>query len=203
MVKAVLFDVDGVVFKPRDKYFSERLREKGKDVPESKVLPFFKNEYKKIVVGKAKLKEGVKKYLSDWNWEGTAEELLNYWFTYEDKIDQDVIGLARELRDEGVKCYLASDHSRYRTDDFMNRVGLTRYFDGVFSSGYLGYTKEDVEFFETVLKKLGLSNDQVVFVDDDPENIKVAEKVGINSKLFENKDDSVEELREWITQRMD
>ena len=195
MFKAVLFDVDGVVFKPRDKYFSQRLREEGKDLSEDKVSQFFKNEYKKIVVGKASLKQELKKYLKDWNWDGTVEELLNYWFTYEDKINQDMIKFAKGLRESGIKCYLASDHSRYRTEDFMNRVGLSKYFDGVFSSGYLGYTKEEEGFFEVVLEKLGLQEEQVMFVDDDPENVAVASKVGIRAIHFENKQDSLEQLK--------
>lgn len=195
MIKAILFDVDGVVFKPRDKYFSQRLREDGSSVPEEKINSFFKNEYKKIVIGKADLREEVEKYLDDWNWNGSVEELLNYWFSYENKIDQEVVDLVQELREKGVKCYLASDHSKYRTDDFMNNVGLKKYFDGVFSSGYLGYTKEEKEFFAAVIKDLGLPKNEILFVDDDPENVRVAESVGINAVHFDNKKNLINSLR--------
>lgn len=198
MIKAVLFDVDGVVFRPRDKYFSQRLREEGKDIPEEKVLPFFKKEYKKVVVGKADLKEEVKKYLDDWKWKGTADELLDYWFYYENKINEEVIELAQNLKKEGIKCYLASDHSRYRTDDFWNNVGLKKYFDGVFSSGHLGCTKEDENFFEKVRENLQLEKEEILFVDDDPENVKVAERVGLRAVCFENNADSVEELKSIV-----
>lgn len=36
MIKALLIDSDGIVLKPRDKYFSDRLREDGYDLPKDK-----------------------------------------------------------------------------------------------------------------------------------------------------------------------
>ena len=60
-IKAILFDLDGVILKPRDKYFSEKYAEE-QNVPIENIIPFFKNEYKKIMLGQADLKEVLSKY---------------------------------------------------------------------------------------------------------------------------------------------
>ena len=185
MYKAILFDADGVVLKPRDKYFTDRLRESGVDLSKESEGQFFKNEYKKIVVGKADLKEEVSKYLAAWGWAGSVDELLNFWFSHEDKFDEEVLDFVDELRTRDIKCYLASDHSRYRADDLMRKAEVKDRFDGHFFSGYVGFTKEEPEFFEYVLNELKLNKDEVLFVDDDPENVEVAQKFGIESVVFE------------------
>jgi len=194
MYKAILFDVDGVVLKPRDKYFTDRLREEGVDLSKESEKVFFGNEYKKIVVGKADLREEVSKYLSEWGWEGSVDELLHFWFSYEDKFDYEVLDLVNELREKGVNCYLASDHSKYRADDLMSKKEIKDRFDGGFFSGYVGCTKEELDFFEYVLNDLGLEKDDVLFVDDDPENVKVAEEFGIKAIYFEG----VEQLKRYL-----
>jgi putative hydrolase of the HAD superfamily len=194
MIKAILFDADGVVLKPRDKYFTDRLRAQGIDLSKESEGQFFKNEYKKVVVGKADLKEEVSKYLAAWGWAGSVDELLHFWFSYEDKFDEEVLDFVDELRPKGVKCYLASDHSRYRADDFMRKGEIKDRFDGYFFSGYVGFTKEEPEFFEHVLNELKLNKDEVLFVDDDPENVEVAKNFGIRGVSYEG----VESLRDII-----
>lgn len=174
MIKAILFDVDGVVLFPRDKYFSQRLKEEGYEIDEDIINQFFKKQYKQIVIGKADLKEEVSKEFHNWGWRRTVEELLDFWFSYENKPNQKVIDFAQELRQKGIKCYLVSDHSKYREQDLLHNVGLAQYFDGAFFSASLGYTKEEKEYYEQVLNSLNLTPEEVVFIDDDSKNVEIA-----------------------------
>ena len=80
MLKAILLDADGIVIQGRQKYFSEILSEK-QGVELEVVLDFFKKDYKKCVLGQADLKQEVAKYLDKWKWQGTADELLSFWFS--------------------------------------------------------------------------------------------------------------------------
>lgn len=61
-IKAVLFDIDGVILEKNP--FSKRLSQKF-NVPMEKISPFFQQEFKLCSVGRADLKEEVKKYLAD------------------------------------------------------------------------------------------------------------------------------------------
>lgn len=184
MIKTILIDADGVLLKPRDKFFSQRLVEDKYCDDPGKIKEFFVKEYKDISLGKADLKERVAKYLESWGWGGTVEELLEYWFSYENEINQEVLQWVDARRNEGYKVYIVSDHSRYRGRDVMENVGLKKYVDGGFFSGDIGYTKEDPEFFKIILDQLNLNTDEILFIDDDPENIDIAEKIGLQTQLF-------------------
>jgi putative hydrolase of the HAD superfamily len=194
-IKAILWDADGVVLKPRDKYFSDRLREDyGLDVPQYKILPFFTNEYKQIVIGKANIKDELQKYISDWGWQDTVEELLQYWFSYENKINQDILNLVASLRQAGTKCYIASDHSKYRADDLMKNVSMNQYFDGGLFSCDLGTTKDKPEFFSKITHQLKLKPEQILFIDDEQENIDAAHQAGIRARFFRSVRSLIEDL---------
>lgn len=177
MTKAILFDVDGVVLFPRDKYFSQRLKEEGYELDEQRISQFFKNQYKQIVIGKADLKEEVSEEFRNWGWSGTVDELLDFWFSYENKLNQEVIDFAQELRQKQIKCFLSSDHSKYREQDLLHNVGLVEYFDGEFFSASLGYTKEEKEYYQQILSSLNLTPEEIVFIDDDIGNIEIASQV--------------------------
>jgi HAD superfamily hydrolase (TIGR01509 family) len=186
MIKALLVDGDGIVLKPRDKYFSDRLREDGYNFPKDSEKEFFKEVYPDIRLGKKSLKKEVSKFLSKWSWDKSVDELLEYWFSYENKLDNNVLKLLQELRKKGVKTYLASDHSKYRANDLWENVGLKRHFDGHFFSCHLGFTKEQPKFYKKVLKKLKLRPNELRFFDDEKENVDTAKNVGIDARFYKS-----------------
>lgn len=185
MIKAVLFDADGIILKKREKHFSQRLAEDyGVKVP----MSFFRKIYPKVRVGRADLKSELAKRMRGWGWQESVEELLDYWFSPENKINNQVLDLVQKLRRRGIKCYLASDNSKYRADDVMKNV-LGKFFDGGFFSCNFGHTKEEKKFFKIVLKKINLKPENVLFFDDEKENTEVAKSVGINAFFYESFED--------------
>ncbi|MFH1601970.1 MAG: hypothetical protein ABIB61_03385 [Candidatus Shapirobacteria bacterium] len=72
MKKILLIDADGIVIEPRDRYFSEKFSEEY-NVPLEKILPFFKNEYKKASLGKIDLRKALPAYLKRWGLEKKRE----------------------------------------------------------------------------------------------------------------------------------
>ena len=106
-----------------------------------------------------------------------------------------ILETAKKLREDGIKCYILSDHSRYRADDLMDNVGLSKHFDGGFFSGYVGHTKSDSEFFKHILEKLNVNSSEVLYFDDDPQNMEVAKSVGLNAFFYENFEKFMSELQ--------
>lgn len=74
--------------------------------------------------------------------------------------------------------------------------GDYRFFDCVYASHQIGHLKPDEDFFWYILEKESVSPQEVFFVDDTPENIVAAQKIGIHSVLFTNAQD----LRKTIEQ---
>ena len=57
-------------------------------------------------------------------------------------------------------------------------------FDGAFFSCYLGCVKEDREYHEAVLEKLKLNPSEILFVDDEEENVEAAQKMGLRVVFY-------------------
>ena len=185
MLKIILLDLDGIVIRPRYKYFSEKYSEEYK-IPLSELTPFFTNEYKKAARGEISIREVLPEYLKKWRWGKSPDEFLNYWFHEERTIDVNVLDIVKKLREDGVKVYLASDNEKERANYIMNDLELKDVFDGAFFSYQLGHTKSEPEFFQKILKDLKLKGRDVEYWDDDQKNVDVAKSVGIDAKFYDN-----------------
>lgn len=183
MTKALLLDVDGVVIS-RKNNFSVRLAEEYR-VPPDRILPFFENEFQQCIVGKADLKEELKKYLASWNWTGTVDELLEFWFASEAVKNEPLIEYVQELRKRGVACYLQTNNEKYRVRYLTETIGLVKLFDGVFASAELGYKKPEPKFWQAVLQKLApLTKEEIMVWDDDQENVASAKTFGFPAEFY-------------------
>jgi len=184
MVNTVIFDADGMVIaKPKilpSKKFSQDL-----NVPLEEILVFFKNEFKQCKIGKADTKEVLKKYLPLWGWKKTTDEFLSYWFECQSTINGQIVESIKELRKNGIKCYLATDNEKNRVEYFENALGFKNIFDGIFSSSKIGYEKTQKQFWQTVFEKLNNTDkDNVLYWDDDKENIEIIKNFGFKVELY-------------------
>lgn len=185
MPKVLLLDADGVVLKKRE-YFSERFaREQGILVEE--MQEFFKNEFKLCQTGKADLKEALKEKLAGWGWEKSVDEFLEYWFTNDVELDEEVLLLVQDLRARGVMCFLSTDQEKYRKA-YIQQL-LDGQLDGYFISCDVGFTKSTPEFFQQILETLNVPASEVSYLDDDQKNVDAAKSLGINAKFYSNIED--------------
>lgn len=182
MTKAILFDADGVVLK-RPGYFSEKFS-KEYGVPLEIIVPFFKNEFRVCQLGQTDLKEILPPFLEAWGWKKSVEEFLNYWFSFDVQPDEKVLGVIKDLRDSGTKCYLASDQEKYRAEYLLETAKFNQVFDGCYFSYELGVSKSDKTFFEKVLQDLGCIPSELIYFDDDQKNVDVAKALGIDARLY-------------------
>lgn len=199
--KIILFDLDGVVIRPRHKYFSEKLSEE-QNIPLDNIMPFFKGEYKKTAIGELEIKDVLPPYLEKWNWNGTVDEFLTYWFEGEKDLDRQMVKLIENLRKQGIKCYLVSDNEKNRAKYLRETVKLKDLFDGAFFSADLGVTKSDPSFFSKVLEKLEASANEFIYWDDDSKNADVAKTVGIESFVYDDYGALVRKLDELFPDEM-
>mgnify|MGYP000084107324 CR=1 FL=1 len=188
MKEILLLDADGVVF-PGGKYFSLRYSEDF-GVPIEKIIPFFKNEFRECQLGTKDLKETLEKYLVDWQWKGSVDELLQYWFEDRSVPDVDIMKIVQCVQNKGAQCYLTTDQEEYRAGYLWKTLGLSNNFDGSFFSCHLGARKKDPLFWEKVLTSLGNPDPSTVtFWDDEEENVATAKAAGIDAHFFTNFED--------------
>ncbi|HEY4500165.1 MAG TPA: HAD family hydrolase, partial [Candidatus Paceibacterota bacterium] len=135
-------------------------------------------------IGKSDLKAEIGKYLVSWNWNKPVEDLLEYWFTSESKVDDRILDHIRSLREKGVKCYLHTNNEKYRTEFLLNELDFNKVFDGAFSSSYLGYLKPQKEFWEHIAETIKISSADALVWDDDKENVESAAEYGFLARQY-------------------
>ncbi|MDO8594795.1 MAG: HAD hydrolase-like protein [bacterium] len=147
--------------------------------------PFFKGPFRKCALGEADVRDVILPFLEGWNWKGTVDGLLAYWFAIDSSIDDRLIKHVRELRAKNIRCLIATDNDRRRTEYLWNTLGLLSEFDGIFSSSHLGCVKGDQEFWQSVWPTLReKEKSSVLFWDDDPKNVEAARRFGFSAELY-------------------
>ncbi len=181
-MKLLLLDADGVVLK-QTSYFSTYY-EKEKKLPEHTLTEFFKTEFVRCQEGKADLKEVLPAYLPLWNWIGTADSFLEYWFAYDLHLNPRVMERVKELQKKGIKCCLASNQEKYRAEFIQNLLEQNSPLDHYFFSCEIGSRKDSPKFFKSILKKVHVDPDAITYLDNSEENLASARACGIQSYLY-------------------
>lgn len=181
-MKAIIFDADGMIV--HGDRFSSRLADEF-GISLEKTKSFFIEVFPACLIGKADLKQELSRYLNQWGWNKNIEELLRVWFDEShNRIDTRFTPIIEEVRSRGYKCYLATNNEKYRTENLVKERGLGKWFDGILSSAYIGAKKPESAFFDGVFDRIPEKREDVIFWDDDTENIEGAKNYGISTELF-------------------
>jgi len=150
-------------------------------------------------IGKKDLKEELKKVIKDWGWNGSVEELMDYWFRNEAEKREEVLNYIAILRSKGFKCYLATDNEKYRVAYLLDVVGLREHFDGFFPSCEIGYLKEQKEFWQAVYQNVdNYRKDEILVWDDDIKNVNRAKEFGLKAEHYKYLDDFFLKMRNYV-----
>jgi len=186
MIKAVVFDLDGMVFKNR-RYFSIEITEK-LNIPKGKVLEFFTTELKDCQKGKLDMKEVMEKtYFPIWGWTKSFEEFTQWWFNGE-TLNARVVELVGELKKQGIVCVLLTNNEKYRLNFLIDEFNLNDIFDHIILPFEVGAIKPEKEIFQAVLEKTGLKAGEVVVCDDQADRLTGAQELGFHVLVPQNEE---------------
>ncbi len=181
----LVLDLDGVVNVAER--FSKRYARDFR-VPKECIDAFFEREFPDCLLGRTDLKEKLAANIGLLRWDGSVDELIDYWFIGDTHFDQRVLEVVRTVRSKGVKCFVATNNERYRAEYFVFGCGLGVQFDGFFSSAQVGAVKPDELFFGKLFGSIreivpvGISD--VVFWDDAAENVNGARNFGFRAYRY-------------------
>lgn len=120
------------------------------------------------------------KISKDYSFNKSYDEFIKLYRKTFDKIDyyNDVANYEVSLKD---KCYIGilSDLTLFDKERLDKQVGLSNY-DYVFLSFELGMRKPDIETFKFIQSKLPFKPCDILFIDDQIDNIESASKLGWN-----------------------
>ena len=123
--------------------------------------------------------------------EELREEILKR-FTLRTKM----ITLVKKLKSSGLATAILSDQTNW-LDEINQKQPFYHHFDYIFNSFTLKKSKKDPSIFRDACYAIGFKPEEVLFVDDNIENIKRAEKEGLKAIHFKNIDAFEKELKKF------
>ncbi|MDO4538691.1 MAG: HAD-IA family hydrolase, partial [Coriobacteriales bacterium] len=105
------------------------------------------------------------------------------------------IPLVMSLKAAGYGVFYLSNYSEKAYNECGESLAFMPYMDGGLVSFRVGKTKPDPTMYLQFLAEFGLDAGDCVFVDDTPENVAAARKLGFNGVEFTSYDDLIVKLR--------
>jgi putative hydrolase of the HAD superfamily len=193
MIKAILFDFDGVL--TTDETGSQSIcnyicNKIGMDIE------IFKKEYYKynddLLYGKIN-HENI--------WEALCiglDRKIDINILYESfintPIDNRMIEIVDELKKHNYKIGMVTDNKKDRIDDIVRYYDWNRIFDAITISAEVGSGKDCNEIFMKTIDYLNVNADECVFIDNQEKNLIIPKSMGMNVIYFDHIKRNYEEL---------
>lgn len=192
IIKAVIFDVGGVLIRTADHTGRQKWESRLQLPPGGAEATVLNSD-----MGH-RAQRGEITTDSLWSWVGEhlglGSDLPQFRedFWRGDFVDQSLVGLVRNLRRRYTLAIISN--AMDSLNQMLKEYGLLDEFDLVVGSAYEGVMKPDPAIYERTLDRLEVSPRESVFIDDSPVNIAGAQALGMNAILFRPSTDLPGEL---------
>lgn len=177
MIRAVLFDLDGVI-----RHFDHDPALEGRHGLEDAALAqaaFGAPLIEEVTTGRITRAEWIRRVGEQTGAPAAAEE----WGRTPFRVDPAMTTLADELRALGVTCAILTNGTDTIAEE-AEACGLTDHFDPIFNSADIGHTKPDPRAFAHVAQVLRIPTDEIFFTDDSPAKLAGADEFGMRTHHF-------------------
>lgn len=120
-------------------------------------------------------------------WEHLGEAIRTYPYAAE---------WMESFKKHGYRVYILSNYSSYTFEKTREALKCTELADGRLFSYEVKQVKPEPEFYQTLLDRYQLVPEECVFIDDKPENIAGAIRLGIHGIQFQTLEQVQSNLRE-------
>lgn len=197
-IKAVLFDLGGVLIRTEDRRPRTMLADAyGMTYAELEKIVFggeSGDAAQQGIISAAQHWENVRAAL---NMREDEVEAVKTAFFGGDALDKQLLDYIRALRPQYTVVALSNAMSDTRAS-LLNKWKIGDAFDHFFISAEMGMMKPDPRIYQTVLHHLALAPAETVFVDDFAHNIQAAVGVGMRTVWFRNREQAIKELEEIL-----
>ncbi len=193
-VRAVVFDVGGVLLRTDDHGPRRRLAESmGLTEAQLHDAVFESPLARSATLGTVREEALWADVARRFNLDVTQMAAFQAGFWGGDVFDTDFMAWIGALRPRVSTGLLSNAWSGAR-DTFINRFACYRYVDSVVISAEEGVAKPDPEIYRICLRRMGVTAEETVFVDDFARNIEAANRLGMRGILFSSRAQAMAEI---------
>lgn len=180
MIKVIAFDLVGVLVSEKDIELSE-----GEEKLERMFGPNLNDE--------DYLKQAKKIVEKDLEVINTTKVLINKLYKVKDK---KIFKKINEIN-ENVKIIIATNHLSF-VKDFIKESFNIDYLDDIIISAEIHKIKPNLDFYQYILNKYSIESKELLFLDDNINNINGAQALGINTIKIEKDTNLIDEISKFI-----
>ncbi len=178
MVKAVIFDMDGVIVdteKYHEKAYQNTANKLGVKITQKEVMQFkgvTATEIFKYLFNKHRITESVVKYAL------IKDEVYRSYLTNLKPLSG-VIDLINKLKKDKIKLAIASSGSKLNVEFILRKLKIKNKFNVIVNGEDVKKGKPDPELFLTAAKKLGIRPKECIVIEDAVSGVNAAKKAGM------------------------
>ena len=194
-IKCVLFDIGGVLVDWHMSWITSEVSKRF-EINENMLSDVFSKHLHNLDSGNVQEKTFWDKIADDVNSHTLKENTESLWNTYfrkNAKPNQDVINLAKTIRENSYTMGIISN-----IEEITHRVvedwNVLEHFEHKFMSYQIGFSKPDSRIYEHVIERLPFDPTQMIFIDDKAPNVEAAKRSRINAIHFTGFSELVESL---------
>ncbi len=194
MIKAIVFDLGGVVFKSDGWSYETRERLAQELKIDSKTLQDFWFERKdKMITGKMSEADYLKEFLSVSQIPLPVDKFKDL-IRSQNSIDEKMVNILIQLKKKYALSALTNDVKEW-IDYRIKTFNLDAYFNFILSSSDVGLAKPNIKIYEHLIEKLDLEPESVVYIDNREENLQPAANLGMKTFHFTTTEDFIKWLK--------
>lgn len=183
MIKVIAFDLVGVLVRERDINLSEHLSKMerlfGPNISDKEYI-----DSVKCILPKMSEKSIVE----------DTKRIINMLYTPKVNIEE-MIKLKEELND--VSFVVATNHVSFVKEYFLRTFGESL-FSNIYISANINEIKPEKEFYTKLLEDLKIKPEELLFVDDNEDNVNGAKSLGIQAIHISKEDNVILKIKEYI-----
>ena len=176
MIKAVLFDFDGVICDTEPQFFEYKLKkmnEMGFPVTREFLLKRIGESFRVMFPREFKVKDP-EKYINEY-YSGVGHSITDY----KKLMFPELTDLLEYCTRKHLICAITSNSKHERLEAALKEMEIDKYFYRVYSNESLGVAKPNPLFYTKVLEDLHLSCEEAVVIEDSVHGIAAAKDDGI------------------------
>ncbi len=197
-IKAVIFDVGGVLLRTESQASRQKLADKyGITLDELSEAVFVSDISDKSTLGELEEEEVWNHVAERFGMDEQEKQAFKKAFWEDDRLDEQLLNYIRSLRGKYQIGLLSNAWNGARAS-LGGQYSFLDAFDVIIFSSEVGLAKPDTAIYHLILEQLGVEPHQAVFIDDFDRNVKAAREIGLHAIQFKSREQAIADLEDLL-----